>query len=107
MAAEKIEAGSGNVFADVGFADADTHLLKAGIVARIDKILRRRRLTDKRAAKLFDLSHEELSRLVRGHFRKYSVERLLHLLTILGQDVEIITHTAKTQRQGRLSFQVV
>ena len=106
MANERIEVGSGNVFADVGFSDADTHLLKAGIVARIDKILRRRRLTDKQAAKLFDISQEKLSRLIRGHFREYSVEHLLCLLTILGQDVQIVTHSTNSQRQGKLSFQV-
>ena len=99
MTTEKIEAGSGNVFADVGFADADTHLLKAGIVARIDKILHRRRLTDKQAAELFNLSQGKLSRLVRGHFREYSVEKLLYLLTVLGRDAEIVTHAAKSQHR--------
>ena len=83
MTIEKIEAGTDNVFADVGFPNATTHLLKARIVTRIDKILRRRRLTTKQAAKLFSLPQEKLSRLVRGHFREYSVERLMHLLVIL------------------------
>ena len=33
----KIERGSGNVFADLGCPDAETHLLKAELVTRIDK----------------------------------------------------------------------
>ena len=36
----EIERGSGNVFADLGRPDAEAHLLKAGLVIRIDEIIR-------------------------------------------------------------------
>ncbi|MCY4031551.1 MAG: XRE family transcriptional regulator [Hyphomicrobiales bacterium] len=106
METEDIEEGSGNVFADLGFPDADIHLLKSGIVIRMDRILRRRRLTKRKAARLLGLSQSKLSRLLRGHFREYSVEDLLQLLTGLGQDVEIVLRASKSRRRGRLSLEV-
>ena len=99
----KIERGSGNVFADLGRPDAETHLLRAGLVTRIDEIIRQRGLKQVEAAKLLGLSQPDVSRLLRGNFREYSVERLLRLLTVLGRDVEIVIRDPRTQRQGRLS----
>lgn len=99
----KIERGGENVFADLGRTDAEAHLLKADLVARIDKIIRQRGLKQVEAAKLLGLSQPDVSRLLRGNFREYSVERLLRLLTALGRDVEIVIREPKSQRQGRLS----
>ena len=102
----KIERGSGNVFADLGRPDADAHLLKAELVTRIDKIIRQRGLKQVEAAKLLGLSQPDVSRLLRGSFREYSVERLLRLLTALGRDVEIVIREPRSRRQGRLSVEV-
>ena len=99
----KIERGSGNVFADLGRPDAEAHLLKAELVTRIDKILRQRGLKQVEAAKLLGLSQPDVSRLLRGSFREYSVERLLRLLTALGRDVEIVIRKPRSHRPGRLS----
>lgn len=76
-----IQRGSGNVFADLCRPGAENHLLKAQIVTRIDTIIRQRKLTHAQAAALFGLSQPDLSRLLRGNFREYSVERLQPLLT--------------------------
>lgn len=100
----RIERGSGNVFADLGHPEAEVHLLKAELVTRIDRIIRRRKLKQVEAAKLLGLSQPDVSRLLRGDFRDYSVERLLRLLTALGRDVEIIIREPRSKRQGRLSI---
>ena len=105
MEAMKIEHGSGNVFADLGRPDADAQLLKAELVTRIDKIVRQRGLKQVEAAKLLGLSQPDVSRLLRGSFREYSVERLLRLLTALGSDVEIVIREPRSQRPGRLSVE--
>ncbi len=101
-----IERGSGNVFADLGRPDAETHLLKAQLVTRIDKIIRQRGLKQVEAAKLLGLSQPDVSRLLRGDFREYSMERLLRLLTALGRDVEIVIREPVSHRQGRLHVQI-
>ena len=98
----KIERGSGNVFADLGRPDAETHLLKAKLVTHIDESIRLRALKQIEAAKLLGLSQPDVSRLLRGNFREYSVERLLRLLLALGRDVEIVIRKPRSQRPGRL-----
>ena len=102
----KIERGSGNVFADLGRPDAEAHLLKAELVTRIDKIIRQRGLKQVEAAKLLGLSQPDVSRLLRGDFREYSMERLLRLLTALGRDVEIVIREPRSHRPGRLHVQI-
>jgi len=97
-----IERGGDNVYADLGRPDADARLLKAELVTRIDEIIRRRRLTQTQAAKLLGLSQPDVSRLLRGHFHDYSLERLLRLLITLGQDVDIVIRKPRSHRQGRL-----
>lgn len=99
----KIERSSGNVFADLGLPDAETHLLKAELVTRIDRIIRQRGLKQVEAASLLGLTQPDVSRLMRGNFREYSVERLLRLLTALGRDVDIVVHENHAGRPGRLS----
>ena len=99
----KIERSSGNVFADLGLPDAETHLLKAELVTRIDRIIRQRGLKQVEAARLLGLTQPDVSRLMRGNFREYSVERLLRLLTALGRDVDIVVHENHAGRPGRLS----
>ena len=64
--------------------------IKAELVTRIDQIIRQSGLKQVEAAKLLGLSQPDVSRLLRGSFREYSVERLLRLLTTLGRNVEIV-----------------
>ena len=93
-----LERSSGNVFADLARPDAEVHLLKAELVTRIDEIIRERHLTQAKAAELLGLSQPDVSRLLRGSFRDYSVERLLRLLTTLGRDIEIVIRKPRARR---------
>jgi len=101
----RIERGSDNVFADLGRPDPEVHVLKAELVSRIDQIIRGRRLTQVRAAELLGISQPDVSRLLRGNFRDYSIERLLRLLTSLGRDVEIVIRKTRSRRPGRVSVE--
>ena len=85
----RITRGTRNVFADLGFPDADTHLLKAQLVTRIQGVITAQELTQVAAAKRMGLSQPDVSRLLNGQFRDVSVERLMRLLTRLGCDVDI------------------
>ena len=97
-----VERGSGNVFADLGFPDADVHLVKADLVSRIDDIVRDRGLTQTEAARLMGLSQPDVSRLLRGDFREYSLERLLRLLNALGRNIDIVIRKPSSAGGGRL-----
>jgi predicted XRE-type DNA-binding protein len=84
------EKGSGNVFADIGLPNAEEHLVKAKLVQKIDRLMRERRLTQVQAAVLFGVRQPDVSKMLRGDFRQFSVERLMRFLVALGQDVEIV-----------------
>lgn len=90
----KVEMSSGNVFADAGLPDADTHLLKAELVAKLDDILKARKLTQTAAGRLLGIGQPDLSKILVGRFRDVSVERLMRFLAALDQNVEIVV-TAK------------
>ena len=89
----KIKRGGKNVFADLGYADPETHLLKAGLVTRLREIISESKLTQVEAAERMGLSQPDVSRLVRGQFRDVSVERLIRMLTKLGYDVDIVVRS--------------
>ncbi len=95
----------GNIFADLGRPDADIHFLKAQIVAELYRLFQERKLTQAKAGELMGITQPEVSRLFRGHFREYSVERLMTFLTAFGRDVEIVSRPrASTSRRGHVSF---
>ena len=97
-----IEAGSGNVFADIGLPNPEERLAKADLAIRIAAAIRGRRLTQVRAARLLKIDQPKVSRLLRGQLSGFSTERLMHFLTLLGRDVEIVVRPAPRSRQARI-----
>jgi predicted XRE-type DNA-binding protein len=85
----RVERGSGNVFADLGFSHPELALAKAELVCRIREIIEERKLTQTKAAKVLGLDQPKVSALVRGRVEGYSIDRLFRFLTALGQRVEI------------------
>jgi predicted XRE-type DNA-binding protein len=90
MSGEAYEIGSGNVFADAGVPNAEEHLVKAHLVYKIDTLMKERGLKQVDAATLLGVRQPDVSKMLRGDFRQFSVERLLRFLVALGQDVEIV-----------------
>jgi predicted XRE-type DNA-binding protein len=100
-----VEMGSGNVYADLGYADADEMLIKAQLVAKIAEIIKRKGLTQTQAAELLGMAQPKLSNLLRGQFRGFSERRLMDCLTKLGRDVQIVVKaTPRSRKDGRLSI---
>jgi predicted XRE-type DNA-binding protein len=103
--ATKVQAGSGNIFADLGLPDAEDLLLKSKIVVEVHRLIRQRKLTQTVAAKLVGISQPDLSNLLHGRLRGYSVERLMRMLTALNQDVEITVRPHRRRGEaGRITF---
>lgn len=86
----KVVEGSGNIFADLGLPDAEAHFLKAQIVSEIYRFTRARKLTQTKAGALVGISQSEVSRLFKGNFREYSIDRLRGFLKAFDRDVEIV-----------------
>ena len=101
----KIERGSDNIFADLGLPDAETHLLKAQIVSEIYRSANARKLTQVQIGKVLSITQPEVSRMFKGNFREYSLDRLMGFLTAFDQDVEIVAKPhKKAGKPGRIIF---
>jgi predicted XRE-type DNA-binding protein len=90
MSKKSYEIGSGNVFKDLGIPNAEEHLVKAQLVFKIDAIMKDRGLKQAEAAGLLGIKQPDVSKMLRGDFKQFSVERLLRFLVALNQDVEIV-----------------
>src|SRR5258708_30237016 len=99
----EMEPSSGNVFADLGLADAEQRVIKAGLVVKIGRIVRQRKLTQAVAARLMGIDQPKVSAMLAGQFRGYSVERLMRFLVALGHDVEIVV---KPKKRGAAELRV-
>jgi predicted XRE-type DNA-binding protein len=98
-----ITRGSGNVFADVGLPDPEERLAKAQLAYAIAQAIKERGLTQREAAVLMGIDQPKVSRVLRGRLAEFSTERLMHFLTGLGRDVEIVVRPApKSRKHGRL-----
>jgi len=86
----EVTPSSGNVFADLGFAEPEEELARAQLASRIQQIIKRRRLTQVNAARLMGIDQPKVSALLNGRVSNFSSARLMRLLTALGQDVEIV-----------------
>jgi predicted XRE-type DNA-binding protein len=93
----RVTESSGNIFADLGFANPERERLKADLTLRIYRLIKERGLTQATAGEILGIKQPHVSELMRGHSGAFSVERLMEFLTALGQDVEI---TVKPTRKA-------
>jgi len=99
-----IEKSSGNVFADIGFANDQEMLVKANLALKISEIIAQRRLTQIEAAAILGIPQPKLSKLLRGQFHGVSETKMLECLNKLGRDIQIVIRKAnRDKRIGRTS----
>jgi predicted XRE-type DNA-binding protein len=101
-----VTPSSGNVFADLGFAEPEEELTKAQLASQIREIIKRRRLTQRAAAVVVGVDQPKVSALMNGRLANFSSDRLMRMLTALGQDVEIVVKE-RAPRCERGSIRVV
>jgi predicted XRE-type DNA-binding protein len=113
MTSKRVEVHEsiGNIFADLNLPDADHHFLKAEIVAELYRLINERKLTQAKAGSIMGVSQPEVSRLFKGNFREYSIERLMTFLTAFDRDVEIVSRPrpkrTRKSKAGRITFKPV
>ena len=101
---ETITRGTGNVFADLGYADADERQTKLRLANAVNGVIARRRLTQAAAAEKLHINQPKVSALANYKLGGFSVERLMTFLTALDQDVEIVIRNKPRARPaGRIS----
>ena len=98
-----VTPSSGNVFADMGLPAPEEELTKAQLASHIRQLIKRQRLTQVAAAALMGIDQPKVSALLNGRLANFSSERLMRLLTALGQDVEIMVKAKPRNRaHGRI-----
>lgn len=93
------EESSGNVFADLGKENPEEALAKSELARQIAKLIKKKKLTQKRAAEVLGIDQPKISALIRGRLRSFSLERLIRFLNELGQDVNIMISPAKSHSE--------
>jgi len=101
---EMIETEEGNVYADLGMADAAEMIVKAQLAAKIGEIVKGRKWSQQQAADVLGIPQSKLSKMQRGQFRGISEAKMLDCLARLGRDVQIVVGPARpTASAGRVA----
>lgn len=97
--------GSGNVFKDLGFANAEEKLAKAKLAAYVNQLIEEKGLTAEEACKILRISAKNMSALKSGRLRAFSIEQLFYFLAALDQHIEItITDRSRVKANRRLQL---
>lgn len=96
---------SGNIFADIGVENPEEALAKAELVTHIHDVIKKKKLTQKKAAELLGIDQPKVSALLCGKFSGFSLERLIRFLNELGADVTINVKTRlHARKKGSFSI---
>jgi predicted XRE-type DNA-binding protein len=85
-----VTRGSGNVFADLGFRDAEELQVKAALTRRIANRIKEFGLTQIQAGARLGIGQPDVSKLMNGRYTAYSTDRLIAMLNALEVDIEIV-----------------
>ena len=100
---DRVIRSSGNVFADLGLPDAAELHTKARLCATLNRVVEGERLTQAEVAVALGINQPKVSALLNYKLEGFSVERLMHFLVSLGQDVEIIIKAKPSSRSARIA----
>ena len=91
---------SGNVFADLGLANADEKQTKVQLAVMINRIIEAQGVSQSAAARRLKINQPKISALSNYRLEGFSVERLMHFLNALDRDVEIVVRPRPRSRKG-------
>jgi predicted XRE-type DNA-binding protein len=77
------------VFRDFGYPDANVRQAKALLGTQIMMILDEQGLSTRQAEARTDVAHTEFFRIRQARFSRFTIDRLMAILTGLGQEVEL------------------
>jgi predicted XRE-type DNA-binding protein len=101
---DAVTRGSTNVFADLGYPDAEERQTKLRLAYAINRIIEQSRMTQTAAAEVLGVNQPKISALLRYRLDGFSVERLMTFLTALDRDIEIaIKRKPRSRSIGRIS----
>ena len=87
---EAVDVGTGDVFQDLGFSDAGERRLRVQLAMRLNDLIKERKLIQTSVAEIFGIPQPHVSELRNFKLARFSSERLLHFITLLDKDIEIV-----------------
>jgi len=93
--------GSGNVFRDFGYADADLRQAKCILAAEIMKILDDRQWSTRRAEEATGVNHADFARIRKANITRFTLDRLMSILGKLGQEVDLAVTVRPRKEQEK------
>lgn len=109
MTRTTVTKSSGNVFRDLGFSEEKSAelILKSNLLQALQETIRGRGWKQIEAAAQLGIDQAKVSRILTGQIAGFSIERLVHFLSLLGQDVELTVHKApRGRRRGTVRTRV-
>jgi len=96
-----VTKGSGNVFRDLGFSEEKSAelILKSSLLQALQDTIQNHGWKQIEAAKQLGIDQAKVSKLLGGQMAGFSIERLVHFLSLLGQDVEVTVRKASRGRR--------
>ena len=91
--------GSDNVYADLGYENPEEMLLKAHLMMLLSKAIKAKGLERDRSAEMLEIDRSEVSALLKGQFREYSLERLFKFLNAVDLDVEVNVKSKPAEKE--------
>jgi len=110
MTRAMVTKGSGNVFRDLGFSEEKSAelILKSSLLQALQETIRGRGWKQIEAAAQLGIDQAKVSKLLAGQMAGFSIERLVHFLSLLGQDVEVTVRKAtRGRRRGTVRTRAV
>ena len=100
---EKLEIvrGSDNVWADLGYADANIRQAKDILAAEIIDILDQRKLSTRKAHALTGFAAADFSRVRNADYGRFTLDRLIRMLNALDDEREV-TVTVSSSKKRRV-----
>ena len=90
--------GSGDFLKDMGYSDPEEMRVKFALANMIALEIDDRHLKQAEVARTVGISQSDVSRIVNGVVKEYSIFRLMRVLTALGKDVSIGVSDATSER---------
>jgi predicted XRE-type DNA-binding protein len=109
MTRATVTKGSVNIFRDLGFSEEKSAelILKSNLLQAVQDTIKSRGWKQVEAAGQLGIDQAKVSKLLAGQMAGFSIERLVHFLSLLGQDVVVTVRQApRGRRRGTVRAQV-
>ena len=109
MTRATVTKGSGNVFRDLGFSEEKSAelILKSNLLQALQETIKGRGWKQVEAGAQLGIDQAKVSKLLAGQMAGFSIERLVHFLSLLGQEVEVtVRHSSRGKRRGTVRTRI-